>query len=136
MLRLPTDRFIQLRRGRGERQRLECKHELHNYLLVGFNTDPELCLQFMENMKDTAWDFALVLRQKYQEEIFRNAMKKVGVTVEAPVELKAIDVDPGKPRGSHRITATVQDSTTLLESTVACRYLIGCDEGHSSVRRW
>lgn len=48
---------------------------------------------FMENMKDTQWDFALVLRQKYQEEIFRKRLRELGVNLEAPVELVQVHVD-------------------------------------------
>jgi len=47
----------------------------------------------MENMKDTQWDFALVLRQKYQEEIFRRRLKELGVSLEAPVELVQVHVN-------------------------------------------
>lgn len=87
---------------------------------------------FMENMKDTAWDFALVLRQKYQEEIFRGALKRLGVELEAPVALTAIDVDEAS---EYRITATVKDGSTGMTSTIKCKYLIGCDGGRSTVRR-
>jgi phenol 2-monooxygenase len=48
---------------------------------------------FMENMKDTQWDCALVLRQKYQEEIFRRRLKELGVKLEAAVELIQVNVD-------------------------------------------
>lgn len=90
---------------------------------------------FMEGMKDTAFDFALVLRQKYQEEIFRNATAKLGVVVEAPVELKAVDVDENAPCGQHRVAATVENSETKASSQILCKYLIGADGGRSSVRR-
>ncbi|KAK5736841.1 hypothetical protein LTR17_007166 [Elasticomyces elasticus] len=90
---------------------------------------------FLEQMDDTAWGFALVLRQKYQEEIFRNAMGRLGVVVEAPVELTAIDVDDNAALGSARVTATVMDTSTKQTSTIRCKYLIGCDGGRSSVRR-
>ena len=90
---------------------------------------------FMTNMKDTAWDFALVLRQKYQEEVFRKAMKRHGVEVEAPVELEQVVIDDSLPIGEYRITATVLDSQTRQTTTIKCKYLIGCDGGRSSVRR-
>jgi phenol 2-monooxygenase len=48
---------------------------------------------FMEKMKDTQWDFALVLRQKYQEEIFRRRLRELGVKLEAPMELIQVHVD-------------------------------------------
>jgi phenol 2-monooxygenase len=44
-------------------------------------------------MKDTQWDFALVLRQKYQEEIFRRSLRELGVDLETPVELIQAHVD-------------------------------------------
>jgi phenol 2-monooxygenase (NADPH) len=47
----------------------------------------------MENMKDTQWDFALVLRQKYQEEIFRRRLRELGVNLEVPVQLVQVHVD-------------------------------------------
>jgi phenol 2-monooxygenase len=47
---------------------------------------------FMEDMKDSKWDFALVLRQKYQEEIFRSALKRHGVQLDAPYALTNIEI--------------------------------------------
>ncbi|KAI1639007.1 FAD binding domain-containing protein [Biscogniauxia mediterranea] len=90
---------------------------------------------FLHDMKDTAFDFPLVLRQKYQEEIFRAAMKPLGVEVEAPVELTAVTVDEGAPPGSHRVTALVRDHATGAEQALRCRYLVACDGGRSTVRR-
>ncbi|KAI1081996.1 FAD binding domain-containing protein [Whalleya microplaca] len=90
---------------------------------------------FMSKMKDTLYDFALVLRQKYQEQIFRDAMKKYGVEVEAPVELTAASVDLNVPAANHRITAVMVNHSSGIIETVQCKYLIGCDGGRSSVRR-
>jgi phenol 2-monooxygenase len=90
---------------------------------------------FMENMKDTVWDFALVLRQKYQEDIFRRKLGAQGITLEAPKELIALEVDDTVPIGGHRINATIKDGTTGQVSTVKCRYLVGADGGRSFVRR-
>lgn len=90
---------------------------------------------FMEHMKDTVWDFALVLRQKYQEEIFRDVLRDRGVELEAPVVLTAMEVDTKVPQGGYRIKALLQDGTTGKTSTVKCRYLIGADGGRSFVRR-
>lgn len=90
---------------------------------------------FMENMKDTAWDFALVLRQKYQEEVFRQALKTCGVRLEAPKTLLGVRVDDGEPLNDYRVTATIQDGVTGAEEVVVCKYLVGCDGGRSTVRR-
>lgn len=89
---------------------------------------------FMENMKDTAWDFALVLRQKFQEDVFRKRMQRHDVEVEAPVELKAIAIDECIPVGGMRIAAQVHDGRTGKIGKILCKYLIGCDGGRSSVR--
>ncbi|KAH7364481.1 FAD binding domain-containing protein [Rhexocercosporidium sp. MPI-PUGE-AT-0058] len=90
---------------------------------------------FMENMKDTQWDFALVLRQKYQEDIFRRRLKELGVSLEAPVELTEVKVDESVSQGGYKITATTKDGVTGIEETINCKYLIGADGGRSFVRR-
>lgn len=89
----------------------------------------------MENMKDTQWDFALVLRQKYQEDIFRRRLRELGVSLEAPVELMDVNVDEGVEEGGYRVTASTKDRLTGVEEVIACRYLIGADGGRSFVRR-
>ncbi|KAH7417037.1 FAD binding domain-containing protein [Cadophora sp. MPI-SDFR-AT-0126] len=90
---------------------------------------------FMENMKDTQWDFALVLRQKYQEDIFRRRLKELGVSLKAPVELTNVKVDESVPQGGYKITATTKDVVTGVEDIIMCKYLIGADGGRSFVRR-
>ncbi|KAJ9355112.1 FAD binding domain-containing protein [Paecilomyces variotii] len=90
---------------------------------------------FMENMRDTVWDFALVLRQKYQEEVFRQALEKHGVNLEAPMKLIDVTVDDTVQVGGYRVTATIQDELTGAQSAVKCRYLVGADGGRSFVRR-
>ncbi|KAF2097609.1 FAD/NAD(P)-binding domain-containing protein [Rhizodiscina lignyota] len=90
---------------------------------------------FMEQMKDTVWDFSLVLRQKYQEEIFREQLKKKGVALESPMGLVAVEVDERLRFGEYRVTATLEDGNTKEKSIVKCKYLIGADGGRSFVRR-
>ncbi|KAF8866470.1 hypothetical protein BDZ45DRAFT_273144 [Acephala macrosclerotiorum] len=90
---------------------------------------------FMENMKDTQWDFALVLRQKYQEEIFRRRLRELGVGLEAPVELVSVSVDEGVQVGGYKVTAVTRDGETGVEETILCKYLVGADGGRSFVRR-
>ena len=89
---------------------------------------------FMENMKDTQWDFALVLRQKYQEEIFRRRLKEFGITLEAPVELMDIQVSETISENGYRITAVTKNRDSGLEETIKCKYLVGADGGRSFVR--
>ncbi|OAL55340.1 3-propionate hydroxylase [Pyrenochaeta sp. DS3sAY3a] len=90
---------------------------------------------FMENMKDTKWDFALVLRQKYQEEIFRAALRREGVELDAPYALIDIHVLEGVAIGGHRILATIEHGETKVKTVLKCRYLVGADGGKSFVRR-
>ncbi|KAI4687431.1 hypothetical protein J4E81_008282 [Alternaria sp. BMP 2799] len=90
---------------------------------------------FMENMKDTKWDFALVLRQKYQEEVFRKALAKEGVQLDAPYILVGIEIVDGVEMGGYRIRATIEHGETKVKSIVRCRYLVGADGGRSFVRR-
>jgi phenol 2-monooxygenase (NADPH) len=90
---------------------------------------------FMENMKDTAWDFALVLRQKYQEEIFRKRLREEGVELQAPVELMRVDVLDSVVEGGYRVSATTRDGVSGTTSGIRCKYLIGADGGRSFVRR-
>ncbi|KAF2640698.1 FAD/NAD(P)-binding domain-containing protein [Massarina eburnea CBS 473.64] len=99
------------------------------------NESPGRGWSFMENMKDTKWDFALVLRQKYQEEIFRNALAKEGVELEAPWELKSIEVLEGVGMGGYRVITGLENPQTREKRVVKCRYLIGADGGRSFVRR-
>lgn len=90
---------------------------------------------FMENMKDTKWDFALVLRQKYQEEVFRKALAKEGVQLDAPYTLVGIEMIEGAKMGEYRVLATMEHGETKVKSVVRCRYLVGADGGRSFVRR-
>lgn len=90
---------------------------------------------FMQNMKDTKWDFALVLRQKYQEEVFRKALAREGVQLDAPYTLVGIEVIQGVEMGGHRVLATIEHGSTKAKSVAKCRYLVGADGGRSFVRR-
>ena len=90
---------------------------------------------FIENMEDTQWNFALVLRQKYQEEIFRRRLRELGVTLEAPVELVDVQVSETTPDDGYRITAVMRDRNSGSEETVKCKYLVGADGGRSFVRK-
>lgn len=88
----------------------------------------------MEHMTDTAWSFALVLRQKYQEEIFRHALLDLNVRLETPKTLTAITIDDAA-KGGYRVLATMRNTIDGTEELVRARYLIGCDGGKSTVRR-
>ena len=90
---------------------------------------------FMEEMKDTKWDFALVLRQKYQEDIFRQALRRHGIQLDAPYTLTSFELIDAVALGGFRILATIEHRDTKAKSVVKCRYLVGADGGKSFVRR-
>jgi phenol 2-monooxygenase (NADPH) len=90
---------------------------------------------FLENMKDTTWDFALVLRQKYQEEIFRKCLQEEGVELKVPVELIRVDVLDSAVEGGYRVSATIRDGVGGAASGIRCKHLIGAGGGRSFVRR-
>ncbi|GAP84366.2 putative 3-(3-hydroxy-phenyl)propionate hydroxylase [Rosellinia necatrix] len=89
---------------------------------------------FMNDMKDTVFDFALVLRQKYQEEIFRNALERYGVEVEAPIELIDVNIDNTASPTGHAVTAAIRNNEDKSTKAIRCRRLVGADGGRSSVR--
>lgn len=89
---------------------------------------------FLEHIQDTFFDFALVLRQKYVEAVYRDACEREHVPVHAPAAVTDIQVDESLPAGAAgRVRARVlQDG---VEHTIACKYLIGADGGRSFVRK-
>ncbi|KIX94360.1 uncharacterized protein Z520_10070 [Fonsecaea multimorphosa CBS 102226] len=89
---------------------------------------------FMENMKDTQWQFALVLRQKYQEEIFRQRLGEHGVFLESQVEVTEISHLTFKNVNDYKVKATLRNTAMGATSTIACKYLVGADGGRSFVR--
>lgn len=92
---------------------------------------------FLEDISDTKWNFASVLRQKYVEEILRGALARYGVTVHAPAEFIGMDIDESVAIGDYRVTAHIQDSTgdgPQLKSLEA-RFIIGADGSRTAVRR-
>jgi len=76
---------------------------------------------FIENMKDTQWDFALVLRQKYQEGIFRRSLSEEGARLEAPVELMSVEAGDKVESGGYRVTAVTRDGVTGAKTIIMCK---------------
>ena len=93
--------------------------------------------EFMRSMGQgkTKWDFALVLRQKYQEEIFREALRQKGVEIETAVKLVDVAVDQDVKSPNFKVTATLDHLDTGLKEQVRCRFMVGADGGRSSARR-
>lgn len=92
---------------------------------------------FLEDISDTKWNFASVLRQKYVEEILRRALARYGATVHAPAEFLSMDVDESLAIGDYRVTAQIQDSTAGEPQLVSvkARFIVGADGSRTAVRR-
>lgn len=92
---------------------------------------------FVEDISDTKWNFATVLRQKYVEDILRGALVRYGVTLHAPAEFLGMDIDETVPVGAHRVTASIRDSTGADQPrllSIKSRYIIGADGSRTAVR--
>ncbi|KAF7533285.1 hypothetical protein G7054_g7217 [Neopestalotiopsis clavispora] len=76
---------------------------------------------FMENIKDTTYDFTLVLRQMYTEAIFREKLESIGAAYCQAAECIDFEIDDGAPKDSHVVTST--------------KYIVGADGGRSFVRK-
>ena len=63
----------------------------------------------MENINDTTYDFALVLRQKYTEEILREKLTATGSTYYSAAECLGFTIENDAQGISHGVVATIKD---------------------------
>ena len=66
----------------------------------------------MENIKDTVYDFALVLRQMYTERIMREEMDSLGAPYYQGIECTDFAIDESQDAGEYPITSTFVDANT------------------------
>lgn len=66
----------------------------------------------MENIQDTTYDFALVLRQMYTEAILREKLEAVGASYRQSVQCVDFNVDESAPLNSYAVTSTFHDKKT------------------------
>ncbi|KAH8682584.1 FAD binding domain-containing protein [Xylariales sp. PMI_506] len=90
---------------------------------------------FMENIKDTTYDFTLVLRQMYTEAIFREKLDSIGARYCQSTECTDFVIDESAPAGSHAVTSTFVDLKTEKTFQLKSKYIIGADGGRSFVRK-
>ncbi|KAJ6113611.1 hypothetical protein N7523_006928 [Penicillium sp. IBT 18751x] len=109
---------------------------------------------FMENIQDTTYDFVLVLRQMYTEQILRDKLESVGSDYFQGYECVDFQCDENRPSASQAVVATFKESETgrtitlkrypVTQYTIKTghfhslwnsKYLIGADGGRSFVRR-
>ncbi|RDW78529.1 uncharacterized protein DSM5745_05381 [Aspergillus mulundensis] len=90
---------------------------------------------FMENIKDTAYGFTLVLRQMYTESILREKLQSVGATYHQGTECVGFECDEGTAPDGYAMTSTFRNAATQETFHLKSKYLIGADGGRSFVRR-
>lgn len=66
----------------------------------------------MEGIKDTEYDFALVLRQRYTEDIFRKKLDSVGVPHHQSTQCVDYRIDEEASFDSHAVTSVFKDKIT------------------------
>ncbi|NED93314.1 NAD(P)-binding protein [Streptomyces sp. SID11233] len=76
----------------------------------------------------TSYPYTLVIGQTETEEVLREAVARLGVEVEWGVRLTGFEQDSD----SVRVTLSGPDGT---EESVGTSWLVGCDGGHSTVRK-
>lgn len=72
----------------------------------------------MENIKGTAFDFALVLRQMYTEGILREKLQAVGGSYYPSTECISFDIDELGPHGTYRVTTKFANTKTHEAMTI------------------
>ncbi|RFU35572.1 hypothetical protein B7463_g831, partial [Scytalidium lignicola] len=89
---------------------------------------------FVENIDDTWFDFAIMLRQQHVEKSFREHLMTFGVSLQCQTE--CIDFEVVSPdREGNYIKTTLKDMERGSEYIVKSKYLVGADGGKSFVRR-
>jgi len=86
---------------------------------------------FISKPLDTFFDYCLNIRQKYSENIFRDAAERLGSSVHSNTKLIGFTVDDGQ--SDYKITAELREEGGKV-TTVQSKYIIGADGGHSTVR--
>jgi phenol 2-monooxygenase len=84
----------------------------------------------MENIRDTTYDFALVLRQMYTEAIFREKLEAVGASYFQGMQCVGFGVDENAGPDAHAVTSTFTDKRTektfklkrCVENRTECRW--------------
>ncbi len=83
------------------------------------------------DIRDTFFDYLLLCRQRWTEDVIREGYGRYGGSVRYGARLVGFDVGEGE--GEYRVTSTIE---TLDEGTVSVRskYIVGADGGRSKVR--
>ena len=87
---------------------------------------------FISKPLDTFFDYCLNIRQKYSENVFRDAAKALGTSMNSNTKLIGFTVDDRQ--SDYRITAELQEEGGKVRR-VQSKYIIGADGAHSTVRK-
>ncbi|KAJ5114114.1 hypothetical protein N7456_002648 [Penicillium angulare] len=90
---------------------------------------------FMENIKDTTFDFVLVLRQMFTESILRRKLDEINAEYYQGVECFDFAVDKAVPAADYPVTSEFVVKATGDKFQLKSKYIIGADGGRSFVRR-
>ncbi|GAM38189.1 hypothetical protein TCE0_033r08720 [Talaromyces pinophilus] len=90
---------------------------------------------FMENIKDTTYDFVLVLRQMFTEKILREKLTKVGVEYYQGIECVDFTLNESTSLDDYPVASKFVEKVTGKGFELKSKYLIGADGGRSFVRR-
>ena len=86
---------------------------------------------FISKPLDTLFDYCLDIRQRYSENVFRDAAKALGTVMQSNTKSIGFIVDAGQ--GDYKITAELQDEGGKARR-VQSKCIIGADGGYSTVR--
>ena len=87
---------------------------------------------FISKPLDTFFDYCLNIRQKYSENVFRDAAKALGTSMHSNTKLVDFTIDDGQ--SDYKITAKLQEEGGKV-MRVQSKYIIGADGAHSTVRK-
>ena len=87
---------------------------------------------FISKPLDTFFDYCLNIRQKYSENVFRDAAKALGTSIHSNTKLIGFTVDD--EQSDYKITAELQEEGGK-RTRVQSKYIIGADGAHSTVRK-
>ncbi|KAL9583692.1 MAG: hypothetical protein Q9212_002558 [Teloschistes hypoglaucus] len=86
------------------------------------------------NIKDTFFDFLLLCRQKYTEDVIHDGYKRVsGQSVHYGTKLHSYDISDPRDSDDYKVTSNLQPPTGPVIS-IKSKYIIGSDGARSTVR--
>ncbi|KAL2836940.1 FAD binding domain-containing protein [Aspergillus pseudoustus] len=114
-------------------QQCDLVRESYTYDSDGKRVIPARVWNFVENIEDTRFDFAIMLRQAFIEGCLRGRLAEVGVALAEETECVGFEALSESEGGG--VVSVLRSLGTGEEYTVQSKYLMGADGGRSFVRR-